>query len=61
MNPYQTPSGALTGAPEQEGALYYGTLRGQRVAVLQEQGDELLCSSATFYGWVADVEVEREA
>ena len=62
-NAYQTPGNAAAGKLPLVGALYYGSIiqRGQRlyVAIIAEEGDRALCTSATFYGWIKIGEITR--
>lgn len=61
---YQTPHGAILGEPEQPGALWYGVVRRREwhaVAVIKEEGEEVLCSGPTFYGWVPIGAIVRDA
>lgn len=64
---YQTPAGAVTGASEVPGALWYGTVRGSaagdihEIAVIREEGDEVLCAGPTFLGWRKREQVARDA
>lgn len=54
---YHTPATALTGQPELAGALYYGRVYGKlsselhEVAVIKEDGDEVLVAGPTLLGW----------
>lgn len=63
---YQTPAGAVMGDAEKPGALWYGTVRGSaagdihEVAVIKEEGDEVLCAGPTLFGWRKRSEVERD-
>lgn len=63
---YQTPGGALTGAAEVPGALWYGVVcrhGWHEVAVIRIDPDDgmLLCSGPTFFGWARPDEVVRDA
>jgi hypothetical protein len=61
---YQTPAGALRGDPPQIGGIRdavlmrYGVV--YPVVVLKEEGDEVLVSGATFFGWVWKDELIEE-
>lgn len=63
---YQTPAGVLAGATEKPGALWYGRVRGSaagdihEIAVIKEEGDEVLCAGPTLFGWRKRSEVERD-
>lgn len=64
---YQTPAGTAQGLPEVEGALYYGHVQGRysgewhEVAVIREDGDEVLCAGPTLFAWRKRREVVRDA
>lgn len=61
---YQTPAGAIDGADELPGALWYGTVYRHvqhEIAVIREEGGEVLVSGPTFYGWVRRDDVIRDA
>jgi hypothetical protein len=61
---YQTPGNAAAGKPPLRGALYYAKIigRGGRripIAVIEESGDQALCSSAAIFGWYPKNQIER--
>lgn len=62
---YQTPSGAVRGDEPQTGGIREATVMrygaAHPVVMLEEDGDIVLVSGATFYGWIYRSElVERE-
>lgn len=62
---YHTPASAMLGSPETPGALWYGVVlrRGEihEVAAVREEGNEVLVSGPTLYGWLWQDEVIRDA